>query len=305
MLSLDVAIVLCTYQGASFLKEQLASYEAQTHTHWRLYASDDGSTDGTVEILQAFQNRLGTDKVFIFSGPQQGHAAHFLHVLGRNITEPWVALSDQDDIWFPDKLSRALKSLPREETIPCLYGSRTQLVDAHNKHMGYSSHFKKKPCFQNALVQSLAGGNTMVFNQPLRRLFLRTQPDQIHAHDWMLYQLATASGGFVFYDTTPSLRYRQHGNNAVGHNLGIQAKWKRIQHVLRGDYRLWNQKHMDALLKLQEHFEPEAQKLIQQFHDLRTQSGFRAWRHWKQLGLHRQKCLDNWVFRAMACLDKL
>ena len=63
--SAPIAILLCTFNGARFLPQQLASYEALDFTDWRVFASDDGSQDATLALLQDFQNRHGADKVHI------------------------------------------------------------------------------------------------------------------------------------------------------------------------------------------------------------------------------------------------
>src|SRR5579864_1212921 len=104
----SVAILLCTFNGARFLPQQLASLEAQDFSDWRLFASDDGSQDETLALLQDFQKKHGAAKVHIRQGPRRGFVANFLSL----ICDPAVqgacyAFSDQDDVWLPDKLSRA------------------------------------------------------------------------------------------------------------------------------------------------------------------------------------------------------
>jgi hypothetical protein len=111
----------------------------------------------------------------IHAGPAEGSTANFLSLTCRaDIDADYFAYADQDDVWESDKLERAvnwLKTIP--EGVPALYGSRTLLVDARNQHIGYSPLFEREPNFRNALVQSIAGGNTMVFNRAARDLLRR------------------------------------------------------------------------------------------------------------------------------------
>jgi hypothetical protein len=106
--------------------------------------------------------------------------------------------------------------------MPAVYGSRTSLIDSEGQTIGVSPLFRKPPAFANALVQNIAGGNTMVFNEPARQLLIKAGGAvDVPSHDWWLYLLATAGGGTVHYDTWCSVRYRRHERNLVGLNIGI------------------------------------------------------------------------------------
>ena len=107
-----VTVLMAVRNGAQTLPAQLDSLAAQSHANWRLIASDDGSTDGSRAILQRFaQGRVTLGQVAVVEGPGQGFVANFLSLLARPGVSGPVALSDQDDIWFPDKLQRALARL--------------------------------------------------------------------------------------------------------------------------------------------------------------------------------------------------
>ena len=197
-----VAVLMCTMQGQHFLAEQLNSIATQTHPRWAIWASDDGSDDHTHAILEYYQSHWGEDRISIHAGPAEGSTANFLSLTCRaDIDADYFAYADQDDIWESDKLERAvnwLKTVP--DGVPALYGSRTLLVDARNQHIGYSPLFDREPDFRNALVQSIAGGNTMVFNRAARDL-LRQAGENVEAvtHDWWAYMLVTSCGGAVHY----------------------------------------------------------------------------------------------------------
>ncbi len=92
-------------------------------------------------------------------------------------------------------------------------GSRTRLIDAAGQPCGFAPRFKKAASFSNALVQSIAGANTMLFNSATKRLLERAGPHDVVSHDWWTYQLVTGAGGILHYDAEPSLDYRQHQRN--------------------------------------------------------------------------------------------
>lgn len=132
--------------------------------------SDDGSQDSTLDILNRFG--LETNRIRIFQGPENGFCQNFLSLICNDpIEADYYALSDQDDIWHEDKLARAVATLSNiSREIPALYCSRTKLVDERNLEMGLSPLFRRTTGFRNALVQNIAGGNTMVFNHAARKL---------------------------------------------------------------------------------------------------------------------------------------
>ena len=108
----NIAILLCTFNGARFLPAQLSSYGSQTWRDWRLFASDDGSSDQTAAILAQYQKTLGSNQVQIRSGPRRGFVTNFLSlVCDPSIDADYYAYSDQDDIWEPEKLARAIEVL--------------------------------------------------------------------------------------------------------------------------------------------------------------------------------------------------
>src|SRR5262245_13136920 len=197
----SVAILLGILEGARFLPAQLASFERQTHKNWFVVASDDGSTDESIRVLEKFRDARG-GLVTICNGPSGGFAANFLSLICRaELKANYYALSDQDDVWEDDKLARALAWLSQmPPQIPALYGSRTSLIDADGRFIGKSPLFRKPPAFANALVQNIAGGNTMVFNEAARHLVIQAGGVlAIQSHDWWLYLLVTAAGGVVHY----------------------------------------------------------------------------------------------------------
>jgi len=166
-------------------------------------------------------------RVEIIDGPRRGASANFLFLsCAENLVSEYYAFCDQDDVWEAAKLERAIDALERTDPgIPALYGSRTRLVDEAGNEIGFSPLFHRKPEFRSALVQSIAGGNTMVFNQKARELLVFCGADvDVPSHDWWLYQITAACGGYVHYDACPSVSYRQHADNVIGANMSWAAR---------------------------------------------------------------------------------
>lgn len=303
-----VAIFLCTYQGQKFLEDQLHSFEMQTHQNWEVWASDDGSKDKTLSILEAFQNRWGRSKLSIHSGPSQGFVANFLSLTCRaDVDADFFSYSDQDDIWEANKLERAvtwLKSIP--ETVPALYCARTKLVDVNNTEIGLSPLFAKPPSFQNALMQSIAGGNTMVFNKAARDLLVEAGDDiSVISHDWWTYIVITGCGGCVFYDSVPTLRYRQHSNNLIGMNSSFGAKLKRIKMLFAGRFCKFNDENISAILKLQKYFPDQNLTVLNCLIWARKKLLLgRLFYFWKS-GVHRQTALGNLALIVALIFNKV
>ena len=112
--SSTVAILLCTFNGEAFLREQLASIAAQTHEHWSVWASDDGSVDGTLATLARVQRTWPDGALVVRQGPARGLEANFASLIARSeIDAPFFAFCDQDDVWEPTKLERAVAWLTR------------------------------------------------------------------------------------------------------------------------------------------------------------------------------------------------
>ena len=242
-----------TYNGEAYLAEQLLSIENQSHKNWRLIISDDGSTDGTLDIAKAFQEKWGADRLEIRQGPKQGFCKNFLSLAcDAAIKADFYAFSDQDDVWMVDKLSIALAYFNAENSsaIPRVYCGRTQVVDKDLTPIGYSPTFALPRSFRNALVQSIAGGNTMVFNHVAKQTLEKAGVLTVVSHDWWVYQLIKGAGGVVFYDPEPTILYRQHNGAIVGSNTNVRAKIDRFAFALNGRFKEWNTINYEALLNV-------------------------------------------------------
>jgi glycosyltransferase involved in cell wall biosynthesis len=257
-----------TYNGQAFLAEQLLSIENQSHKDWRLVMSDDGSTDDTLAIAKTFQEKWGKDRLEIRQGPKQGFCANFLSLAcDSTIKADFYAFADQDDVWMVDKLSIALAYFNAENQteLPRVYCGRTQQVDEHSKLLGCSTLFSLPRSFRNALVQSIAGGNTMVFNQAAKELLEKASLQQVASHDWWVYQLVKGAGGNVYYDPEPTILYRQHAGCLVGSNNGFRAKIDRIKYAFNGRFKAWNTLNYQSLVNVKPLLSKDNQDILTTF----------------------------------------
>jgi glycosyltransferase involved in cell wall biosynthesis len=298
-----VAILMCTYNGAEFIAEQLKSFEDQTHSNWSLWVSDDGSSDATLDIVASFQQRHPDRRIEIFEGPKAGFSQNFQSLLLREIDAEYYAISDQDDIWHPEKLERAT-AIMSERGVD-LYGARTTTMLNSGAEVGQSPLFTKPPDFRNALVQSIMGGNTMVLSRQFSQFVAKTTIMDVASHDWWLYMLCTGSGHSAFYDPQPMILYRQHGSNLLGANTGWNARKNRIFRLVRGDFAVWNATNIHALKSHFAMLTPQSQKAVASFEALRTRRGFAALVALKRLGLFRQTTAGQISLFASAFLGRL
>ena len=305
---MHIAILMATCNGSAYIEEQLQSFDTQSHSDWSLWVSDDGSTDNTKFLINEFFDIRSENSVQIFSGPKKGFAENFLSlVCNPTLKADAYAYSDQDDIWFDDKLERAenfLSSMP--SNIPALYCSRTHYVDINNNPIGLSNPYSRPAIFENALIQNIASGNTMVFNDAARKLLLQAGPSvDIELHDWWTYMLVTGAGGEVFFDHSPSVRYRQHPNNLWGMNTSFKAQIIRIQKLFGGRFKVWNDRHNAAINLINHLFTPKNQIIFQQFSWARRQNLLPRLIGLKRSGVYRQTAMNNFGFFLAAIAGKV
>jgi glycosyltransferase involved in cell wall biosynthesis len=233
-----VAILLSTYNGADYLADLLDSLLAQEFTGWTLFWRDDGSADATVAMMQAFAERVGPARCVHVVAPhgRQGVLGSFLALLRAALPTlapgDAAAFADQDDVWLPHKLARAVAALQAvPEATPVLYCARQVLVDATLRRIGESPRFARRPGFPAALTQNVATGCTIMLNRAAAALVAESRPPPGSLHDWWSYLLVAACGGRIIADDEPTILYRQHGGNTIGSSTSklrraLAAAWR-------------------------------------------------------------------------------
>ena len=229
-----VAILLSTFNGEKFLREQLDSLYAQDHPCLHIFVRDDGSSDGSLEILRQYEREKG--HMNVIASNNLGFVRSFFELLqAAGDGYDFYFFCDQDDVWHSAKVSAAVDLLGRRvKRGPGMYCGRTQYVDAQLRPLGISPDYpERKIGWGNALVQNVATGCTMAINRPARALLLRKLPQQCLAHDWWVYLVVSAFGDVVF-DRRSYIQYRQHGRNTIGIlKRGWRGQWFRVQRFLQ------------------------------------------------------------------------
>lgn len=230
-----ILVLLATFNGARWLPEQLASVAAQLGVSYRVLASDDGSTDDTLAVLQAWRSDGAGLELLPTPGPGQGACANFLRLLREANLAGFdaVALADQDDIWLPDRLQRACTHLRQDGAD--VYSSDVIAFwpDGRRRPLGKANAQRS----MDYLFEPAGPGCTYVMTQCAALALqqeLRREPrrfDGIGYHDWLIYAYARTHGLQWLIDPWAGVLYRQHGGNELGANFGpagVQRRWRRL-----------------------------------------------------------------------------
>lgn len=236
-----VQVLLSSYNGEKYIKEQLDSILSQTWTNLEILVRDDGSTDGTTSILKEYADN---NKIKLELGKNVGFIKSFLWLVKHADNADYYAYSDQDDVWFSDKISMAVEKLEKEMTaekdnnLPILYFSN---YDFYDEKLNFISHAydldgTKKPTFRNCLVDCMPLGFNSVFNNVAREMIANNIPNHSCGHDWWTYMVCQGMGK-VIYDNRPTVKYRRTGNNvSPGGADFIKHQIWRIKKFLMGNY---------------------------------------------------------------------
>ncbi|SNX52858.1 Glycosyltransferase involved in cell wall bisynthesis [Thermoanaerobacterium sp. RBIITD] len=218
-----VDILLSTYNGEKYIKEQIESILNQTYTNWRLLIRDDGSCDRTLDIIEEYVKKLNGKIYFINDSDKHlGASMSFFKLLNYS-TADYIMFCDQDDVWIPDKIEITIGKMKDLEKLypdkPILVHSNLKVVDVGSKTINESfwKYQKLNPNLKrlnNLLIQNNVTGCTVMINRKLKNL-LKTVPSNAIMHDWWLALIASAFG-IVEYIDEPLILYRQHGGNDTG-----------------------------------------------------------------------------------------
>ncbi len=219
----QVDILLATYQGGFYLKEQLQSMMQQSYPHFRIFIRDDGSTDQTLPIIKAFCQEYPERIFFLPSTQRLGVKGNFCELMNY-AQAPYVMFCDQDDIWLPTKIEISLRKMKELEhqygaELPLIVHTdlcpvKADLTMIAPSFWQYSNIDPSRTNLNALLVKNTVTGCTVIINQPLLRLAYPI-PDQAVMHDWWL-ALVGAILGKLAYLKEPTILYRQHGKNDVG-----------------------------------------------------------------------------------------
>ena len=220
---MKISIALCTYNGSSFLQAQLESFQSQTRKPDEVVICDDGSSDSTLDILYNFQGKAPFPMRIHRNGKNLGSTKNFEKAIGLcqgNI----IALSDQDDVWLPNKLEQIEKIFLGRPRLQMAF-SDAEVVDAELRPLGYSlwesvgfnrrlqGPFTRGNDFLTLARGNVVTGATMAFRTEHRDLILPIP--NLWIHDAWIALLLAGVGQTAFLEDRLIL-YRQHANNQIG-----------------------------------------------------------------------------------------
>lgn len=301
---LNIAILMTTFNGEKYIQKQLDSILNQKKIKFKLFISDDRSTDDTKDIITKYKNKFRNIIEIVKLKTHRNPSKNFLQLIkfvGKKYN--YYAFSDQDDIWDLNKLHIAINRI--NSCSVNLYCSRSNYIDESGKNLGFSKNFKKKPSIRNSLIQSIAGGNTMVWTKKLQSVICNLNIHSSPAHDWTLYQIATYMNFGVFYDSISRIKYRQHEFNFVGENLSLRARIIRIKLGLSGKFKKAQDCNEKILIKLIKMYPNNNLDIVKSFMLSRKSNFFlfRLYFHFKS-GVTRQKSIDNIFYLIAVLLNK-
>ena len=217
-----VCILLSTYNGEKYLEEQLDSLVKQESVDIDILVRDDGSTDGTTNILNKWQNK---GYLKWYSGKNKGYALSFMDLVQNSGEYDFYAFCDQDDIWLPKKLISAIDKLEELKSPVKLYCSNLYYYK-NGENFGLIKKQVPRYDIYTSIIQNIAAGCTIVFNRELKNIMTQCTPNYLIAHDFWAYQVAMIFGE-VYHDENSYIYYRQHDNNQIGAKTSIIDKWER------------------------------------------------------------------------------
>lgn len=225
----NVAILMATYQGERYLREQLLSIQAQSFSGWDLYVRDDGSADATPHILQEFAGQDGRIHI-LPGGEHKGAKRNFMELLAA-VNAPYYMFCDQDDVWLPGKVERTLAEMQRVEQarpgLPVAVFADLYVVDEHLNILSpsfweYSRIRPERTSFQELGVRCVATGCAMMINARAKSVAL-PMPDAAKMHDVWITLAVAKHGGVLQPLREPLIYYRQHSGNVIG--AARETRW--------------------------------------------------------------------------------
>lgn len=232
-----VTVLLSTYNGEKYLREQIDSILNQEDVEISIIARDDGSKDRTIEILNYYSEQF--NNFSFYTGDNKGPAGSFFDLINHSGGSEYYAFADQDDVWDKDKIKVAVDNLSkRNSEIPLLYYSNLRIVD-QNLNFCRLSHNKPRMHKDKylSLTEGLMTGCTGVFNESLAKMIRGHVPTKCSMHDTWLYMIAMFFGEAI-YDFSPHISYRQHEGNVIGAHKGkynFKAIIKRVKRLFNRD----------------------------------------------------------------------
>ena len=225
---MKITVLMSTYNGAKYIDEQLESiFNQEFDGELDILVRDDGSTDGTQEILDRYQKERKNFKWYQGENKRPGRS--FWELLRKASGSDFYSFADQDDVWDKDKLQIAVNCLlTLNQDNPLMYMSDVRTVDKDLNLLSPTMVAKDIPIeYPKSLMNNICPGCTYVFNEKARALAAEFDADKYYMdiHDWKIYKIVLCFGQ-VYFDQSAHMSYRQHGNNTIGAVKGRLSYYK-------------------------------------------------------------------------------
>lgn len=207
-----VAVLMSTYNGSAWVVEQINSIMSQENVEIKLIIRDDGSTDDTINLLKS----LNLSNTTIIEGENIGASNSFSEMLKNCIPleYPYIAFSDQDDVWYPKKLINAIQMLLTSR-VNFYFSSRHIVRNNSCKIIRTIPSHKITPTVYNSIFENPAAGCTTVLTGEGAKMYGSIKRPHPIPFDFWIYLLAVWNFDVVF-DPNAQIQYRIHENNSVG-----------------------------------------------------------------------------------------
>lgn len=297
-----IAVLMSTYNGENYLKEQIDSILNQTYSDFEIYIRDDGSTDGTKKIVESYNN----PRIKYVQGENLGPSGSFFALLNMVPTAEFIFFSDQDDVWYPEKLEIMLEEIKKYEGIPTMVFSDFAMIDFSGKCVAssYSEYANLQVSagsvgINKIIAQPYVFGCASVINRDLADMVL-TPPNGIEMHDCWISLVAAAIGKLI-YMPQQTIAHRFHSSNATGKS-GQDSNVSRLMRVTRDiKAQIQNTKlrlsQVNLLLEeLEEKINSESLEVLGKLSAAMKKGKVATVRELRKFGVSRQKKLNTLFF---------
>lgn len=296
-----VVVLLALHNGEKYLIEQMQSYCTQSLKPMLVLGSDDGSSDETKRLFMEFASNDKSGIIWkLIDGPRRGVTENYLHLIREleKIDFEYAALSDQDDIWLPNKIRNAVEIISDGGDIPILFGSRSIIWKNQDGSISLSKNVKNPLSFGHSIVQNFSSGNTMVMNKRASLLAVEAANSKSIPiiHDWWLYQIISGAGGLVLWDKRPEILYRQHSENLIGSPNFVAKTIKSAKKIYNNYYLECFSVNMFCLLDNIHILTPEAIKILRAMDKKGKHNRLDAVLSMRRHGIHKKGFFENLLF---------
>lgn len=307
-----VAVLLSAYNGEKYIEQQIDSIKKQSYKNVVIYVRDDGSEDGTKEILQRYADK---GDIKFFPGENKGFVGSFLWLVKNCEDADYYCFADQDDVWKENKVERAIKMLEkarRTESGPMVYCSSFDICDSELNVKGRMRNLFEPFTIQKTITSGETGfGMTQMFNHCVREIIMsKPTPvlSNVFGHDTYVH-LICLCWGKIIYDDVSGLWYRRHNANTSeqdyhGGNIVTHQLWRIQEFLIRPNGK---KVYLDAR-EFYDLFKEKLRDSDREIFELYMDQSYRLKNVWKKVfykGRYRKKILDEAAIRICFLIHKM